>query len=106
MSDTARCPFCQKYIDVTFKLESCPKCNKSLARIELKSEVVESHKMATLYGLWGAAAYAVIALTALYYLGELLGFKGESCGSAIATGIISSAIVVYYSIDKYFSEKK
>jgi hypothetical protein len=106
MSDTARCPFCQKYIDVTFKLESCPKCNNSLTKIELKNEVVESHKMAMLYGLWGAAAYAVIALTAVYYLDKLLGFKGKSCASAIAVGIISSTIVVYHSIDKYFSEKK
>jgi hypothetical protein len=106
MSDTAKCPFCQKYIDVTFKLESCPKCNKSLARIELKNEVVESHEMAMLYALLGAAAYAVIALTALYYLAKLLGFGGNSCGSAIAVGIISSTIMVYHSIDKYFSEKK
>jgi hypothetical protein len=106
MSDTARCPFCQKYIDVTFKLESCPKCNKSLARIELKNEVVESHEMAMLYALLGAAAYAIVSVVALGSLADLLGLGGKSCGSAIATGVISSTIMVYHSIDKYFSEKK
>jgi phage FluMu protein Com len=105
MSDTARCPFCQKYIDVTFKLESCPKCKKSLAGIELKNEVVKSNEMAMLYALLATIAYAAVAVTALGYLGELLGLNGKSCGSAIATGVITSAILVYHSVDKYFSEK-
>ncbi len=61
--------------------------------------------MAILYALLAAIAYAAIALTALGYLAELLGVNGKSCGSAIATGIITSAILVYISVDKYFSEK-
>jgi phage FluMu protein Com len=105
MSDTARCPFCQKYIDVTFKLESCPKCNKSLAGIELKNEVVKSNEMAMLYALLGAAAYAIVGTIAVVSLSDLLGFRGKSCSSAIAAGIISSTILVYHSVDKYFSEK-
>lgn len=76
MSDTARCPFCGKYIDVTFKLESCPKCQKSLAGIELKNEVIEGHKMATLYGLWAAIAFLIIILIVVGGLGSWLGISG------------------------------
>jgi hypothetical protein len=107
MSDTARCPFCQKYIDVTFKLESCPKCNKSLAGIELKNEVVESHKMASLYALWATMAYVVIVIIVLTVLSKsLAGIEGNSCGSGIGVAIIISITMVYTFVDKYFSEKK
>jgi phage FluMu protein Com len=103
MSDTARCPFCNKYIDVTFKLESCPKCHKSLAGIELKNEVIEGHKMATLYGLWAAIAFLIISITVVGGLGNWLGISGG--GQSIGVGILIGTISVYYFVDNYFSTK-
>lgn len=39
MSDIAKCPACQKYIDVTFKVEKCPKCQSDLSNIDIKPSI-------------------------------------------------------------------
>lgn len=31
MSDTAKCPLCNKYINTTFTLDACPKCGGDLS---------------------------------------------------------------------------
>jgi endogenous inhibitor of DNA gyrase (YacG/DUF329 family) len=36
MSDIAKCPACQKYIDVTLKIDNCPKCQADLSNIDIK----------------------------------------------------------------------
>lgn len=39
MSDIAKCPLCQKYIDITFNSETCPHCGGNITGHNLKPEV-------------------------------------------------------------------
>ena len=103
MSDTAKCPFCGKYIDVTIKLEKCPKCDKFLSNIDLKNEVVKGHETAILYGFWAAIAFLIISMAVVGILGNWFGVIGN--GKIIAVAVISGTVFVYYAVDNYFSTK-
>lgn len=56
MSDVAKCPHCQKFIDITIMPETCPKCHTSLKDINLSNEVFEQEKSS----FWDAPKLVII----------------------------------------------
>src|SRR6266404_2610985 len=42
MSDVIPCPLCNKYIDVTFSPQTCPKCEGSLVGVDREKELKEA----------------------------------------------------------------
>lgn len=45
MSDVAKCPYCQKYIDVTFGVENCPKCKADVRAVDFSPSIDPSKSM-------------------------------------------------------------
>ncbi len=62
MSDIAKCPLCQQYIDTTFNQDNCPKCGGSLVGQVLKNEAA---KYSPYYGVGGWLLLFVVGLTIL-----------------------------------------
>ena len=60
MSDIAKCPLYQKYIDTSFMVDSCPKCGGNLSGVELKNEAA---KYSPYYGVGGWLLLFCISLT-------------------------------------------
>lgn len=60
MSDVAKCPLCQKYIDITFNPEICPQCGGTISNYSLKPEVNSQY-----YGVGGWLLLLVIGMTIL-----------------------------------------
>jgi len=60
MSDVAKCPLCQKYIDITFNPETCPQCGGNLTSQNLKPEARGQY-----YGVGGWLLLLCIGMTIL-----------------------------------------
>ena len=76
MSDVARCPLCQKYIDITFNPETCPQCGGNLTDQNLKPEVRGQY-----YGVGGWLLLLCVGLTILGPLINLMSLAREVADS-------------------------
>lgn len=72
MSDVAKCPLCQKYIDITFNSETCPQCGGNLTAQDLKPEVRGQY-----YGVGGWLLLLCVGMTILSPLINLMAIARE-----------------------------
>lgn len=72
MSDIAKCPLCEKYIDTTFGADNCPKCGGNLSGQTLKNEAA---RYSPYRGVGGWLLLFVVGLT---ILGPLLNLSTVS----------------------------
>ena len=72
MSDIAKCPLCQKYIDVTFNSETCPQCGGNIASYNVKPETHSQY-----YGVGGWLLLLCVGMTILGPLLNLAAISSE-----------------------------
>lgn len=93
MSDVAKCPLCQKYIDNTFKQNSCPKCGGNISGYELKNEAA---KYSPYYGVGGWLLLFCVSLTILGPLVNL-GSIGRNLSEVNQSGtMLPSLVTIVY----------
>lgn len=66
MSDVAKCPMCQKYIDITFNSETCPQCGGNIANYNLQPEVHSQYN--------GVGGWLLLLCVGMTILGPLFNF--------------------------------
>lgn len=64
MSDIAKCPLCQQYIDLTFNSGICPKCGQSIAGLDIQPDPPS--------GPYGVGGWLLLLCVGLTVLGPLL----------------------------------
>lgn len=95
MSDIAKCPLCQQYIDTTFNQDNCPKCGGSLVGRVLKNEAANHSPY---YGVGGWLLLFVVGLTILGPLINLAGI-GRSLSDASKIGAMYPSIVTVVYVE-------
>lgn len=99
MSDVAKCPLCEKYIDITIKPDKCVRCEADLKNHDLSPQI---HKSSTHLG----PVFGLIVAIPMFFVGAFI--ASEVIRLPILNIVIPAVLAgaVYKFVDSYFDKRE